>query len=122
MNEPSGCASAILNLGILAHIDAGKTSLTERLPFHHGAIRKLGSVDEGNTTTDHDDLEREHGITIRAAVTSFVVNDLQINLIDTPGHPDFIAEWSVFSAYLTAWCWCSWRWKVFRHGCHCSGG
>jgi ribosomal protection tetracycline resistance protein len=82
----------ILNLGILAHIDAGKTSLTERLLFDNDAIQHLGSVDAGSTTTDTNDLERERGITIRAAVAPFALGDLQVNLVDTPGHPDFIAE------------------------------
>jgi ribosomal protection tetracycline resistance protein len=81
-----------LNLGILAHVDAGKTSLTERLLFAHGAVTTLGSVDTGDTTTDTGELERERGITIRAAVASFTLGDLRVNLIDTPGHPDFIAE------------------------------
>ncbi|ONK15977.1 TetM/TetW/TetO/TetS family tetracycline resistance ribosomal protection protein [Streptomyces sp. MP131-18] len=81
-----------LNLGILAHVDAGKTSLTERLLFDHGAIASLGSVDTGSTQTDSGDLERERGITIRSAVAAFGVGDLQVNLVDTPGHPDFIAE------------------------------
>jgi ribosomal protection tetracycline resistance protein len=81
-----------LNLGILAHVDAGKTSLTERLLFEHGAVAELGSVDAGNTLTDSGELERERGITIRSAVASFTLGDLRVNLIDTPGHPDFIAE------------------------------
>lgn len=81
-----------LNIGILAHVDAGKTSLTERLLFNAGVIKTLGSVDKGNTQTDTMALERQRGITIRAAVTSFNIGDLKINLIDTPGHPDFIAE------------------------------
>ena len=81
-----------LNLGILAHIDAGKTSLTERLLFDAGVIDAMGSVDRGNTQTDTMALERQRGITIRSAVASFVANDVTINLIDTPGHPDFIAE------------------------------
>ncbi|MET8153681.1 GTP-binding protein [Actinoplanes sp. NPDC049668] len=81
-----------LNLGILAHVDAGKTSLTERLLFAHGAVAELGSVDAGSTATDSGALERERGITIRAAVASLTVGDLRVNLIDTPGHPDFIAE------------------------------
>ncbi|NLR99680.1 TetM/TetW/TetO/TetS family tetracycline resistance ribosomal protection protein [Rhizobium sp. P38BS-XIX] len=81
-----------LNLGILAHVDAGKTSLTERLLFDLGVIAKLGSVDSGNTQTDSLELERQRGITIAAAVVSFTINDLIVNLIDTPGHPDFIAE------------------------------
>lgn len=81
-----------LNLGILAHIDAGKTSLTERLLYAAGVIDKIGSVDDGNTQTDTLALERQRGITIKAAVVSFVVDDVTVNLIDTPGHPDFIAE------------------------------
>src|SRR5687767_13383397 len=81
-----------LNLGILAHVDAGKTSLTERLLFAAGVIDKIGSVDDGNTQTDTLALERQRGITIKSAVVSFVIDDITINLIDTPGHPDFIAE------------------------------
>ena len=81
-----------LNLGILAHVDAGKTTLTERLLFTAGAIDHLGSVDAGTTQTDSLELERERGITIRSAVASFRVADLAVNLVDTPGHPDFIAE------------------------------
>jgi ribosomal protection tetracycline resistance protein len=81
-----------LNLGILAHVDAGKTSLTERLLFAAGVIDAIGSVDEGSTQTDTLALERQRGITIKAAVVSFVIDDLTVNLIDTPGHPDFIAE------------------------------
>jgi ribosomal protection tetracycline resistance protein len=81
-----------LNLGILAHVDAGKTTLTERLLFTTGAIDHIGSVDAGTTQTDSLDLERERGITIRSAVASFLVGDLSVNLVDTPGHPDFIAE------------------------------
>lgn len=81
-----------LNLGILAHVDAGKTSLTERLLFAAGVIPKLGSVDAGNTQTDTLALERQRGITIRSAVVSFALGGTNINLIDTPGHPDFIAE------------------------------
>ncbi len=81
-----------LNLAIVAHVDAGKTSLTERLLFEAGAIDALGSVDDGTTRTDSMDLERRRGITIRAAVTSFELGELAVNLLDTPGHPDFIAE------------------------------
>ena len=81
-----------LNLGILAHVDAGKTSLTERLLYEAGVIRDIGSVDAGTTQTDSLALERERGITIRSAVTSFALGDVHVNLVDTPGHPDFIAE------------------------------
>ncbi|HUN34718.1 MAG TPA: translation factor GTPase family protein [Trebonia sp.] len=81
-----------LNLGILAHVDAGKTSLTERLLFEAGALAELGSVDAGTTRTDSMDIERRRGITVRANVASFAAGDVQVNLIDTPGHSDFIAE------------------------------
>ncbi|MFC0033036.1 GTP-binding protein [Micromonospora chaiyaphumensis] len=81
-----------LNLGILAHVDAGKTSLTERLLHSAGVIDEPGSVDAGNTRTDTLALERQRGITIRSAVVSFAVAGTTVNLIDTPGHPDFIAE------------------------------
>ncbi|MEU8661582.1 translation factor GTPase family protein [Actinoplanes philippinensis] len=83
---------ALLNLGIVAHVDAGKTSLTERLLFEAGAVSRPGSVDDGTTRTDSMELERRRGITIRAAVTSISLGDLTVNLLDTPGHPDFIAE------------------------------
>jgi ribosomal protection tetracycline resistance protein len=81
-----------LNLGILAHVDAGKTSLTERLLFAAGVIDEIGSVDDGSTQADSLALERQRGITIRSAVVSFSIDDVTVNLIDTPGHPDFIAE------------------------------
>jgi ribosomal protection tetracycline resistance protein len=81
-----------LNLGILAHVDAGKTTLTERLLYAAGVIDEIGSVDAGTTQTDSLELERKRGITIKAAVVSFAIGDVTVNLIDTPGHPDFIAE------------------------------
>ncbi len=81
-----------LNLGVVAHVDAGKTSLTEQLLFHTGVIGRPGRVDDGTTQTDALALERARGITIRAAVASFRLDDLVVNLIDTPGHPDFLAE------------------------------
>src|SRR6266508_582370 len=82
----------MLNLGILAHVDAGKTSLTERLLYTAGVIDEVGSVDDGSTQTDSLELERQRGLTIKSAVVSFVIGDIAVNLIDTPGHPDFIAE------------------------------
>ncbi|MFD3497729.1 GTP-binding protein [Streptomyces sp. NPDC058678] len=82
----------LLNLGILAHVDAGKTSLTERLLHSVGVIDEIGRVDDGNTQTDTLALERRRGITIKSAVVSFAIDDVTVNLIDTPGHPDFIAE------------------------------
>jgi ribosomal protection tetracycline resistance protein len=81
-----------LNLGILAHVDAGKTTLTERLLYTAGVIGELGSVDEGTTQTDTLALEQQRGITIKSAVVSFPIDGVTVNLIDTPGHPDFIAE------------------------------
>ncbi|MER7079228.1 ribosomal protection tetracycline resistance protein [Saccharopolyspora kobensis] len=82
----------ILNIGILAHVDAGKTSLTERLLFDTGVIDRLGSVDAGSTRTDTAAVERQRGITVRSAVVSFAVGDTQVNVVDTPGHSDFAGE------------------------------
>ena len=81
-----------LNLGILAHVDAGKTTLTERLLYAAGVIDEIGSVDDGTTQTDTLALEQQRGITIKSAVVSFSLDGITVNLIDTPGHPDFIAE------------------------------
>ena len=89
---PREALTGILNLGILAHVDAGKTTLTERLLYCAGVIDAPGSVDEGTTRTDSLALERQRGITIKSAVASFTVDGRDVNLIDTPGHPDFIAE------------------------------
>ncbi|MGA8112717.1 MAG: translation factor GTPase family protein, partial [Actinocatenispora sp.] len=83
---------AVVNIGIVAHVDAGKTSLTERILFETGVTDTLGSVDAGSTHTDALELERERGITIESAVVSFRLGDMKVNLIDTPGHSDFIAE------------------------------
>ena len=82
----------IINIGILAHVDAGKTTLTESLLYVSGAIAQQGSVDKGTTRTDTMALERQRGITIQTAVTSFEWNDYKINIVDTPGHMDFLAE------------------------------
>ncbi|HEY3577349.1 MAG TPA: translation factor GTPase family protein [Gaiellaceae bacterium] len=79
-------------MGILAHVDAGKTTLTERLLYAAGVIDEVGSVDKGTTHTDSLPLEQQRGITIKSAVVSFPIDDVTVNLIDTPGHPDFIAE------------------------------
>src|SRR3954451_8344833 len=82
----------ILNLGIVAHVDAGKTTLTERLLFETGVSTHLGRVDHGDTVTDAEAIERERGITIRSPVVTFPICDTKVNLIYTPGHSDFVAE------------------------------
>ncbi|MEC7502599.1 MAG: elongation factor G, partial [Planctomycetota bacterium] len=80
------------NIGIIAHIDAGKTTLTERMLFYAGATHRMGEVDKGTTKTDFDEEEQQRGITIYAACITFDWNRVTINLIDTPGHVDFTAE------------------------------
>ena len=80
------------NIGIIAHIDAGKTTTTERILFYTGLIHRMGDVDDGNTVTDWMEQERERGITITSAATTCFWKDHQINIIDTPGHIDFTAE------------------------------
>ncbi|PFT26653.1 tetracycline resistance protein [Bacillus thuringiensis] len=81
-----------INIGIVAHVDAGKTSLTERILYETNVIKEVGRVDSGNTQTDSMELERQRGITIKASVVSFFIDDIKVNVIDTPGHADFIAE------------------------------
>ena len=94
------------NIGIAAHIDAGKTTLTERILFYTGMIHRIGEVHDGATTTDHMEQERERGITITSAAVTcqwmqqkeegvsklFTGDNQRINIIDTPGHVDFTAE------------------------------
>ena len=82
----------IRNIGIIAHIDAGKTTVTEGMLFLSGAKHRMGMVDKGTTTTDDDQEERERGITIYAACVTFDWKDVHVNLLDTPGHVDFTAE------------------------------
>src|SRR5215472_15695152 len=84
--------SKFRNLGIIAHIDAGKTTTTEHLLYYAGATHRLGAVDSGNTMTDWNEEEQERGITIYSACIPFQWRDCTINLIDTPGHVDFTAE------------------------------
>ena len=82
----------IRNIGIIAHIDAGKTTVTERILYYTGRTYKIGEVDDGTAVMDWMELERERGITIKAAATTCYWNDHRINIIDTPGHVDFTAE------------------------------
>ncbi|XP_039614368.1 ribosome-releasing factor 2, mitochondrial [Polypterus senegalus] len=84
--------SKIRNIGIMAHIDAGKTTTTERILYYSGYIRAFGDVDDGDTVTDFMVQERERGITIQSAAVTFDWNNHRINLIDTPGHVDFTVE------------------------------
>lgn len=82
----------IRNVGIFAHVDAGKTTTTEYLLFKSGAIRKLGSVNDGTAQTDRMEVERERGISVKSATASLEWNGARLNLIDTPGHADFLSE------------------------------
>ncbi len=82
----------VRNIGIIAHIDAGKTTTTERVLYYTGMIHKIGEVHDGSATTDYMEQERERGITITAAAISASWRDYQVNVIDTPGHVDFTAE------------------------------
>ena len=82
----------IRNIGIIAHIDAGKTTTTERILFYTGKSYKIGDIDEGNTQMDWMEQEKERGITIVSAATTTFWKDHRINIIDTPGHVDFTAE------------------------------
>ena len=84
--------ASVRNIGIAAHIDAGKTTTTERVLFYTRASHKMGEVDEGTTVTDFDEQEQRRGITIYSAAVSCIWNKHTINLIDTPGHVDFTAE------------------------------
>ena len=80
------------NIGIMAHIDAGKTTTTERILFYTGKIHRIGEIDDGAATMDWMAQEQDRGITIQSAATTTYWNDYQINIIDTPGHVDFTAE------------------------------
>ena len=83
--------NTIRNIGIIAHIDAGKTTTTERMLFYSGKTHRIGEVDEGSTVMDYLDEERERGITIISAAATFPWDGHDLQLIDTPGHIDFIA-------------------------------
>lgn len=82
----------IINIGILAHVDAGKTTITEQLLYLGGAIKEAGNVDKGSATTDQLSIEKQRGISVKTATATFQWEDVQINIIDTPGHTDFISE------------------------------
>ena len=88
----SASIQQLRNIGVIAHIDAGKTTVTERMLFFSGFSHRVGEVDKGTTVTDYDAEEQERGITINAAAVNFPWKDIEINLIDTPGHVDFTAE------------------------------
>ena len=96
---------ALRNIGIFAHVDAGKTTLSEQLLIHAGAIRKAGSVDEGTAHTDDLPVEQRRGISVKATCVRLGWRNVNINLIDTPGHVDFSAEverslWALDAAVL----------------------
>lgn len=90
--ERSIALDKVRNIGIAAHIDAGKTTTTERILFYSGVVHKIGEVHDGTATTDWMAQERERGITITAAAISTSWKDHRINIIDTPGHVDFTIE------------------------------
>src|SRR5712671_2428601 len=89
---PPAMLEKLRNIGIIAHVDAGKTTTTERILYYGGSKHKVGDVDDGNTTTDFDPLEKAKGITINSAAVTVEWRDTRITLIDTPGHVDFTAE------------------------------
>ena len=82
----------VRNIGIMAHIDAGKTTTTERILYYTGVLHRMGEVHEGTAFTDYMDQEKERGITITSAAVTCKWHDHTINIIDTPGHVDFTAE------------------------------
>src|SRR5258708_34142114 len=92
MAAPSVDLRLIRNIGVIAHIDAGKTTTTEHILYYAGAKHKLGGVDQGTTETDYDPQERDRGITIYTAGVPLSWRGLPVNLIDTPGHEGFTAE------------------------------
>ena len=84
-------------IGILAHVDAGKTTFSEQVLFRTGALRAVGRVDHGSAFLDHDPIERQRGITIFSDQTTFTVDDDRYFWLDTPGHVDFSRKWSGLS-------------------------
>ena len=100
---PRPSLERIRNIGIIAHIDAGKTTVTERVLFYTGRTYKIGEVHEGTAVMDWMAQERERGITITSAATTAEWRDHQINIIDTPGHVDFTVEVERSSARTGRW-------------------
>ena len=92
----------VRNIGIMAHIDAGKTTVTERILYYSGRLHRMGEVHEGAATMDWMEQEQERGITITSAATTVFWKGSKVNIIDTPGHVDLPLKWSVLYAYLTA--------------------
>ena len=88
-----------LNIGLVAHVDAGKTTVTEQILYEAGVLRQIGSVDKGTAMTDFLEVERNRGISVKASSAGFCMNEIQINLIDTPGHVDFAAEHDIDRRY-----------------------
>ena len=93
-----------INIGIVAHVDAGKTTLSESMLYHAGAIRKLGRVDHKDAFLDTDQMERERGITIFSKQAVFRWKERTITLLDTPGHVDFLRRWNAFCRFWIARC------------------
>ena len=85
-------STPFINLGVVAHVDSGKTTLTEQMLYLSGAVRSAGKVDSGTAQTDWLPIERQRGISVRASSVTFQWNRVQVNLIDTPGHVDFAGE------------------------------
>lgn len=92
MSQKHAPLNKVRNIGIIAHIDAGKTTTTERILFYTGKTHKIGEVHDGAATMDWMEQEKERGITITSAATTAHWKDFQINIIDTPGHVDFTIE------------------------------
>lgn len=102
------------NIGIMAHIDAGKTTTTERILFYTGKSYKIGEVHDGAATMDHMAQEQERGITITSAATTCIWDDHRINIIDTPGHVDFTIEVERSMRVLMVLAWFTALWVVFN--------
>ena len=109
VNTSDGFLSKIRNIGIAAHIDAGKTTTTERILYYTGKQNRIGEVHEGAATMDWMAQERERGITITSAATQCFWQEYKINIIDTPGHVDFTIEVERFPTR-TRWHDCNIRW------------